>query len=109
MMDKKTLNRLIEGMERNEGRSRPDDDSGGTSKDPGMSKRKKVIITCNGYTDPKDGRKKVAPGHKAKETVFAQDAHQMSTCDACQTAYRSAYKIAWASKKAAHGNKPMLG
>ena len=97
--------RLIEGMERNEGRFRPGESSSGGSKDPGFGSRRETIATCNGYVDPKDGRKKVAPGHQAKFTVFTQDAPQTDRCDQCQIAYRSSYRQAWAAKKAAGGNK----
>jgi hypothetical protein len=90
------------GMERGEGRADPNKPlpSNFSTKDPGFFRRKKIAVTCNGYTDPKDGTHKVAPGHQARTLVFSEDAHQTPRCPACQKAYRSAYRVNWASKKA---------
>jgi hypothetical protein len=92
---------LIEGMERNEGKFRPGESTTvGGIKDPGFGSRRETIETCDGYVDPRDGKKKVAPGHKAKFIVFTQDAPQTSRCDSCQLAFRSAYKMAHKKAKA---------
>lgn len=99
---RKRLNSLQEGMERNEGKFRPGESTSGQTRDPGFGRRRETMATCQGYVDPRDGKKKVANGHQAKFSVFTQDAPQTARCDACQEAYRSAYKMAHKSAKASH-------
>ena len=96
---------LREGYERNQGRTNPGDDLKpqkvtGPSADPGAGRRRKTIISCNGYVDPETGRRMVAPGHKPREVVFTQDAPQTTRCDACQREFRSKYKMAHRKRRA---------
>jgi hypothetical protein len=89
------------GFERGQGRTEPGQDipKGFTTKDPGFFQRKKMVINCKGYIDKRTGERKVAPGHKAREIIFTQDAHQVDKCDKCQYAYRQSAKSAWQAKK----------